>query len=128
MCHCGTCSPDTADNMDNNFMNRLVYLRETCGFPFIVTSAYRCPDYNNKISSTGLTGPHTTGRAVDIAVQGMEQSALIKLAIAQGFEGVGIRAHGPREDRFVHLDLGIASRKGRLIIFTYQQKEKKAKL
>ena len=32
--------------------------------PLTITSAYRCPDHNSKVSSTGLSGPHTTGFAV----------------------------------------------------------------
>ena len=34
-----------------------------------ITSGYRCPEHNNKISSTGLSGPHTTGKAIDISVR-----------------------------------------------------------
>lgn len=118
-CPCGTCGLDTADNMNNDFMNWLVYLRTYLDRPLKVTSGYRCPEYNKRLSSTGLTGPHTTGRAVDIACEGWLQAALIKSAISSGVEGLGIKAHGPRHKRFVHLDCGIPSRHETLTIWTY---------
>ena len=73
-CKCG------CDNaaMDPLFMEKMDTLRETCGFPFVVTSAYRCPEYNNKVSTTGLNGPHTTGKAIDIAANSHQKYKIIK--------------------------------------------------
>ena len=37
--------------------------------PLSITSAYRCSEHNNNVSSTGPNGPHTTGKALDITVK-----------------------------------------------------------
>lgn len=98
--------PETGEQgMNDYFMQRLDYLRKVCEFPFIITSGYRSPEYNAKISSTGLTGPHTTGKAVDILVSGKNAHTLIQRATAHGFTGIGISQKGPHESRFIHLDM-----------------------
>ena len=85
-----------------DFMNRVEELRHFYGKPMTVTSAARCPNYNSKVSSTGTTGPHTTGRAIDIAVRGQDAFELVRLAIARGFTGIGIQQKGA--SRFIHID------------------------
>lgn len=90
--------------MDDDFMNALVALRETMPFPFLIGSAYRCPEHNQDVSTTGPEGPHTTGKAVDIRIQGTDARMLIDAAI-KNFEGIGINQTGPRARRFVHLDM-----------------------
>ncbi len=60
----------TAVLINESFMDKLQHLRRAYGKPVIITSGYRSPEYNDLISSTGRTGPHTTGRAVDIKVYG----------------------------------------------------------
>lgn len=64
--------------MDESFMAKLDKLREDCGFPFVVASGYRCPEYNNSISLTGLRGPHTTGRAVDLRLNSRQRYKLME--------------------------------------------------
>ncbi|MFZ5760961.1 MAG: YcbK family protein [Thermodesulfobacteriota bacterium] len=103
-CGCGKAA------MDERFMARLEQLRLAFGAPMIVTSAYRCPFYNHKVSNTGHQGPHTTGMAVDIAISGPEAYTLVLLAMQLGFSGIGIRQSGPHAGRFVHVDdLPVAS-------------------
>ena len=98
-CGCGQCL------MAAGFMAELQRLRTRMGFPFPITSGYRCPDHNSTVSSTGRDGPHTTGCAVDIAVYGWKAHNLIARASRDfGFSGVGIKQHGPRPYRFIHLD------------------------
>lgn len=100
-CHCGCGHGE--DMMDGTFMRTMVLLREQAGFPFVVTSAYRCPEYNAKVSHTGRTGPHTTGRAMDIAISRRQADTLDKLSVAsQGITGRGWQQRG--EKRFIHLD------------------------
>jgi len=53
--------------MEQEFMERLQILRELCGFPFIVTSGWRCENYNRKVSPES-SGDHTRGLAVDISL------------------------------------------------------------
>lgn len=80
--------------------NRAIYL----------SSAYRCPEYNSEVSSTGLTGPHTTGKAVDIPVWGEEALELLSIILLQATTGrglgigIGLKQHGPYHKRFIHLD------------------------
>lgn len=88
-----------------DFMEKVETLRAVYGKPMKVTSAARCPAYNEKVSSTGRDGPHTTGRAIDIGVSGREAHNLLRLAMRFGnFSGIGLNQKGPHEKRFLHLD------------------------
>ena len=94
--HCGK------NKMVPSFMQKIVKLRRELNFPFVVTSAYRCPAHNKKVSTTGEDGPHTTGRAIDIAVQGDLAYRLVAAALREGFTGIGVSQKGT--SRFIHLD------------------------
>ena len=85
-------------------MDRLMSLRLTFGYPMIITSAYRSPEYNNQISSTGLSGPHTTAQAFDIQVYGYRAHRLEGLAYIHNYTGIGKKQHGPYNKRFIHID------------------------
>ena len=93
--------PEITDDIAT-FMDRLQAIRDEAKFPLVVTSGYRSPEYNSKISSTGTTGPHTTGRAVDILIRGDHAYRLTELAFAHGMTGIGIAQKG--KTRFIHLD------------------------
>lgn len=95
-CGCGRVA------MNEEFMRRLIALREEMVFPFVVTSGYRCPEHNDRVSTTGPTGPHTTGRAVDIAVYGGRAYRILAAAPRHGFTGIGVSQKG--DSRFLHLD------------------------
>lgn len=88
--------------VDEGFMNKLEALRMNCKFPFPVNSAYRCVKHNQAVSSTGDSGPHTTGRAVDIGVDRGKAFKLLGIAIEMGFTGIGLAQKG--ESRYIHLD------------------------
>ena len=90
------------NEMQPAFLRKLDRARHDAGFPFVVTSGYRCPDYNDEISSTGKDGPHTTGRATDVHVVGNNARRLVRLA--EEFTGIGIHQRGPHRGRFIHLD------------------------
>lgn len=91
------------EHMDRSFLANLDALRHKCGFPFIITSGYRTPEYNNQISSTGFTGAHTTGKAADIAVSRENAYTVLKNAFEMDcFTGIGINQKGDK--RFIHLD------------------------
>ena len=100
-------SPDTGSHdMSDIFMVRLEKLRTILGRSFVVTSGYRTPSHNNKVSHTGLTGPHTTGRAIDISVANWYEDVftLVAAAMKLGFTGIGLNLKGEQSGRFVHLD------------------------
>lgn len=88
--------------MEPSFLADLEALRTAYGKPLIVSSGYRCSSHNQKVSTTGPNGPHTTGKAVDIAIRGAEAYLLIGLALRMGFSGIGIQQKGGA--RFLHLD------------------------
>ncbi len=88
--------------IDHQFVTELDELRHRYGAPLKVSSGYRCPDHNAKVSSTGRTGPHTTGRAVDLLVDRGNAYRLLKIALEMGFTGIGIQQKG--SGRFLHLD------------------------
>jgi uncharacterized protein YcbK (DUF882 family) len=89
--------------MEQEFIERLDTLREACDFPFEIVSGYRCKLHNSRVSSTGDNGPHTTGRAADIACGGERAITLLSHACKLGlFTGIGVKQHGA--SRFIHLD------------------------
>ena len=91
------------NKMDQSYLVRLQDIREIFGTPMTLTSAYRCPDHNERISAMkSRTGPHTTGRAVDVAVSHKDALRLIRIALERGITGIGIKQHG--DGRFIHLD------------------------
>lgn len=96
-CKCGSCYSKGYE-MRAEFMQKLEALRKACGFPFVLSSAYRCPAHNQAVSTTGEKGPHTTGRAVDVAVKGTQAFKILSIAASFGFTGIG----GAKT--FIHLD------------------------
>ena len=95
-CGCGRCE------MDEKFMFYLEALRVGCGFPFPVTSGFRCSecDKDEGSSTTPGSGPHTTGKAVDFHVANvMEMDMIIERSYLYGFCGRGIG------ETYVHLDM-----------------------
>ena len=95
-CRCGFLPPE-------EFQLELEYLRQEYNKSMRLSSAGRCPDYNDKVSSTGRNGPHTRG-AVDVLVWGPDYVALLGAATGLGWTGFGSSQKGARESRFLHLD------------------------
>ena len=98
--------------MEPSFMDLLQRLRESFAAPLVISSGYRAPAYNAKVSATGADGPHTTGCAADILVHGRGARLLVWRAVELGFAGIGINQRGPAEARFIHLDT-LEARPGR---------------
>jgi zinc D-Ala-D-Ala carboxypeptidase len=93
--------------MNADFMEKMVKLRLHFGRPLIVTSAYRCPAWDKKVSGSTRpgAGPHTSGHAVDVNVYGEDALGYIKKAQELGlFTGFGFAQKGEARSRFVHLD------------------------
>lgn len=103
-CKCGECG-STGNEMDLDFISLLDQLRTRQDHAMIITSGYRCPEYNSRISSTGFDGPHTTGRAADVGVSGEQAFNLVKQCSLGGWmSGIGINQKGSHDKRFIHLD------------------------
>lgn len=101
-CRCG-CG---ANKIDVSLVDRLDQLRGECDFPIVVTSGYRCPNHNEAVSTTGRDGPHTTGKATDVAVSGAQARIMLRHALSSKYQffGVGLNQRGEYNKRFIHLD------------------------
>ena len=86
------------------FMQRLTGARTVYGKKVRVSRGYSTPEHNASVSKSGLTGPHTTARAIDIFVFGGDYILLKRIAMAHGFTGFGSNQKGPHKRRFLHLD------------------------
>ena len=113
MCKCGCGRAD----MDPDFIGRLQDLRDVFNAPIRISSGFRCPDHNDRVSSTGRDGPHTTGKAADILVSGRDARDLV--ALADEFTGIGISQKGDHASRFIHLDTLTAPDAPRPWIWSY---------
>lgn len=100
-CKCGKCNRGQ-ETMNTGFMAKLEAIRVECGFPLHVTSAYRCPAHNMAVSTSGFDGPHTTGRAVDIAISHEHAVVFLRTALKHGMTGIGVSQKG--RSRFIHVD------------------------
>jgi len=95
VCKCNHCD---GGEMDDDFMAKVILLRSKVG-PLVPTSAYRCADHNDDVAGTGKAGPHTTGRAMDVAcTSSRRRFQILKAAIEIGFNRIGIGK------TFIHVD------------------------
>ena len=68
--------------------------------PLTITSGYRCSTHNAAVSKkTGANGPHTTGKALDIAVKNSQHRKELITYFAPKVQGLGIAKS------FIHIDL-----------------------
>ena len=101
--HCGK------NEMKSEYLHRLQSLRTIYGKSMRITSGYRCPQHPIE-AAKATPGPHTTGLACDVGIEGADAHKLLMLALNQGFMGIGIQQKG--NGRFLHLDT--ASEYGRV--------------
>ena len=111
--HCGD------ERMQPHFMEHIIVLRELLGFPFVVTSGYRCPNHPIEAPKES-PGAHTTGMAMDIQVSGNNAHRLLDAALRAGFSGIGISQKGDHSTRFIHLDkIGNSEDRPRPTVWSY---------
>ena len=109
--HCG------ANEMKPEYMDRLQQLRTAYNKPMQITSGYRCPKHPIEAAKP-TPGPHSTGRAADVSVQGADAHRLLQLALEMGFTGIGVQQKG--SGRFLHLDdISNASGSPRPTVWSY---------
>ncbi len=93
------CSETGNNEIQDEFIHALDKLRESCGFPFAITSGYRAPSHSVEAKKE-KAGQHTLGIAADIAVSGGAQRFMIvSKALELGFSGIGVAK------TFVHVDI-----------------------
>jgi len=89
--------------MMEEFMDKLILLRETIKQPLVISSGYRSPIYNERICET-KNSAHILGKAVDIIKKKKKAFTIVKLATVLGFTGIGVQQRGEHSKRFIHLD------------------------
>ena len=97
-CKCGECEEH---QMDPDFMDKLVAMREDLDFPFPLNSAYRCEKHNRNVGGSEHSA-HVKGRGVDIRCSHRQALQIVDQAVDFGFTGIGVNQHG--DSRFIHLD------------------------
>ena len=103
-------------NMNEGFMKKLMALRKDLDQHIKIISGYRHMAYNDVLGGS-RDSPHLQGKAVDIECHGKKAYNIIRLATEHGFTGIGVKQHGSKEDRFVHLDMNNPSN---LSIWSYK--------
>lgn len=95
--------------MNYDFVFTLERLRKRLDAPMVVTSGYRCLQYNKKIGGSP-NSQHTKGRAADIAVDnGLMRYRVVNLATLLLFPGIGVAKD------FIHID----NREAKAVMWTY---------
>ena len=89
--------------MMEEFMTKLILLREKVNQPLVISSGYRTPEYNKRIGGSSKSA-HILGQAVDIVCSGTKAHTILMHALELGFTGIGVKQHGDHKSRFIHLD------------------------
>lgn len=98
------------EDMDPHFVRRMDAGREATGFPWVVTSGWRCERHNAEVGGHP-NSYHVLGLAADVALSHFRASQFLNYVFRPdpGFEkrrfpGIGINQKG--KGRFVHIDDG----------------------
>ena len=94
-CKCSCCG---LVDVSSDLLDILQEARNILG-PLQLTSFYRCPSHNDSVSSTGPTGPHTTGKSVDIHVSNSQHRKTLIDYFTNKVSGLGIAK------TFIHIDI-----------------------
>ncbi len=113
------CSCCGKSDMDEEFMKILQSVRDEMQRPLKITSGFRCENHNQKVSTTGKTGPHTYAKAADILISGADAMRLFAIAQKHGVSGVGMSQKGNHSKRFIHLDVLSPDEGPRPTVWTY---------
>ena len=97
--HCGK------NEIEYDLIDKLQLLREDLGFPFVISSGYRCNEHPIE-ERKSRPGTHAEGIAVDIACSHKQALQIVSAAEGYGFTGLGVNQKG--DGRFIHLDIGKA--------------------
>lgn len=94
------CSPACSINqLDDKLLSMLDVARELYGFPIVVNSAYRSPEWE-RIHKRSGTSSHCKGLAVDLScLVGPMRLRLIESLLDAGFRRIGIAKS------FIHVDI-----------------------
>ena len=90
-------------DMNEDFMHKLMTIREELDRPMVLSSAYRHPAHNSAINGA-KDSPHIYGRAVDVQCMGNIAYKIIELSIKHDMTGIGVSQRGNHDSRFIHID------------------------
>lgn len=97
--HCG------GEGFKKSALDSFNSMREECGFPWIVTSAYRCMNHPIEKAKEN-PGSHSRGTALDVKFRNDEQLlTILRVALNHGVQRVGVNDHA----KFVHLDFDVVN-------------------
>jgi len=80
-------------------------LRKHLDKPLAVSSWYRTPEHNLRVSTSGSKGPHTTGAAADLKVHGADALKVVQFALQQGVQRIGVQQRSKHPSPYIHLDM-----------------------
>ena len=83
--------------INSDMLDLIQEARDELG-PLSISSAFRCSSHNSSVSSTGESGPHTTGHALDITVKDSQHRKQLIDWFATKVTGLGIAKS------FIHID------------------------
>lgn len=111
-CRCGKCEFKSSDK---EFLNRMIKVREECGFPFIITSWCRCKEHNKAVGGAEKSA-HVLGCATDIKFSNSNQLyVIVKTLMKQNFKRIGINF----QQSFIHIDCATGKDYPQEVIFKY---------
>jgi uncharacterized protein YcbK (DUF882 family) len=88
-----------ANNISDEFIEKLEAVRQVYGKPMYINSGYRCPARNAAVGGVAESA-HVEGLAADIGCTfATDRLKLVDLAISKGFRRIGVGKS------FVHLDI-----------------------
>ena len=94
-CNCGKGYKE----MTSAFLTKLDDARYYAGVPFVLTSAFRCPDHNKSVGGS-VTSSHLTGDAVDIfCPSSSDRFEILQGLFIAGFKRIGVAT------TFLHVDM-----------------------
>ena len=104
-CPCGCGFGSDPDDVSEDLITRLNFVRYLYGYPLVVTSGARCIDYNRDVGGVDNSA-HTPDpengqcQAVDLLIRsGGDRARLIQLALDMQFARLGVA------QSFLHLDV-----------------------
>lgn len=90
-------------------MDFIQEVRSTLGVPIKVSSAYRSPKH--PIEAAKQAPGYHTHAAIDIKVPTHLCWEVVRLAVQAGAGGLGVKLHGNRRWRFIHIDFRKTSKR-----------------
>lgn len=99
-CNGNGCCTETV--IEPELVEILQKIRSHFGKAVTITSGYRCPTHNSKVSKSAKS-LHTMGQAADITVKGVTPREVAQYAESIGIKGIGLY-ETDKDGHFVHVD------------------------